>query len=208
MQLIETDEVKLRNLTADGDSFRMRVPVLQAGVRNANKRQYSLSVIKQAIADLKVRLNARRTSYGSTSHVKDMGVDEVSHLVEDVELDEKTGIASAIVRILPTTKGRNLSAIIKNGGAVGVSARGAGDVDADGTVKEGYKLLGIDFTLAPSFNTFADKAMVFESRELEDDDGAVTPLTEVQKADRFLLALSAGYRGSFQKYCEDVLSKL
>ncbi len=206
MKLIETDEVKLRTITTDGDSIRLRVPVLQSGIKNSNRRTYSFEVIKQAIADLKGRLS-KRTTYGSTSHERDLEVDKVSHIVEDVELDEKTGTAHAVIRILPTAKGRNLSAIIRGGGAVGVSARGAGEVDEGGNVKPGYRLLGIDFTLSPSFNTFANKEMVYESRELiEEDDGLV--LTEAQKADRFLLALSAGYRGTFRQYCEDVLSKL
>lgn len=211
-KLIETDEVKLRTLTQDGDSLRLRVPVLQAGVKNLNKRTYSLGVIKQAIQELKGRLS-KRSTFGSTSHVKDMELDQVSHVVEDVELDEK-GVAHAVLKILNTTKGKNLAAIIKGGGAVGISARGTGDVDKDGNVKEGYKLLGIDFTLSPSFGFRANKAMVFESLQTEENDGAVTleelekfglePLEPVKEdilRQRYESAVRlAGYKGTFASY--------
>ena len=214
MKLIETDEVKLRTLTADGDSFRMKIPVLAAGITNQNKRCYSLQVIKRAVEELKGRLK-KRSTFGSTSHVKDMELDQVSHVVEDVELDEKSGVANAIVRILGTTKGKNLAAIIKGGGAVGVSARGMGDVDEKGNVKDGYKLLGVDFCLNPSFAFHVNRAAMFESQQIEENDGAVT-LSELEKMGlvedapkelseedlkaKYDFALQAGYRGSLEQY--------
>jgi hypothetical protein len=203
MQLIETDEVKLRTLTADGDSFRMKIPVLAAGVMNGNKRTYGLSVIKKAVNELKARL-AKRSTFGSTSHVKDMELDQVSHVVEDIELDEKSGVANAIVRILGTTKGRNLAAIIKGGGAVGVSARGAGDVDEKGNVKDGYKLLGVDFCLNPSFAFHVNRAAMFESQSVEDGP---KELTEDDLRERWTQAVRfAGYKGTLEQYLQSVHS--
>lgn len=219
-QLIETDEIKLRTLTQDGDSFRMKIPVLASGVKNGNGRTYGLSVIKKAVTELKARL-AKRSTFGSTAHVKDMELDQVSHVVESIDLDEKSGVANAIVRILGTTKGKNLAAIIKGGGAVGVSARGMGDVDEKGNVKDGYKLLGVDFCLNPSFAFHVNKAMVFESLQTEDNEGAVTldeleamglvdqapVVEEVVLQKRFNFALAAGYKGTLEQYKESLKEK-
>ena len=216
MNLIETDEVKLRKLTADGDALRMKIPVLAAGITNQNKRCYSLQVIKAAVNELKGRL-AKRSTFGSTSHVRDLELDQVSHTVEDIELDDK-GVAHAIVRILGTQKGKNLQAILAGGGAVGCSARGAGDVDEKGNVKDGYKLLGVDFCLNPSFAFHVNRAAMFESASLEEDEPVTLaeletmglidekPKTEADLQARYYAAIQAGYKGDFAAY-KDVSNK-
>ena len=213
-------EVKHTSLTPDGDSFRMKVPVLQADQPNLNRRTYPFSVVQAAVEDLRAKLK-KRTAFGSTKHEKDLEVDAVSHIIEDIELDEK-GLASAIIRIFPTQRGKNLAAIVRGGGALGVSARGFGDVDERGNVKPGYRLAGVDFVTDPSFNFHVGKeCAMFESREVEEDDGTVTEeqlkefglieneliLTKEQLADRYFFAMSAGYRGTFQQYLESLNSK-
>ena len=222
MNLTETDEVKLRKLTADGDSFKIKVPVLAAGVLNTNKRCYSLQVIKAAVNELKGRL-AKRSTFGSTSHVKDMELDQVSHVVEDIELDDK-GVANAVVRILGTTKGKNLTAILNGGGEVGVSARGIGETDERGNVKDGYRLLGVDFTLSPAFPFHVSKAAMFESAPLEENEtdpavlaakgyATIEELNEAMKAGviteadpekilrlKYITARQAGFDGSAEDF--------
>ena len=212
-------ELKKAALTPDGASFKMRVPVLQADQPNLNRRTYPLSVVKAAVEDLRAKLK-KRTAFGSTKHEDALELDQVSHVVEDISLDEK-GLASAVVRIFNTQRGRNLAAIIKGGGSVGVSARGQGEVK-EGVVQTGYKLLGVDFTLDPSFSFKVNKeCAMFESREVEEDDDTVTEeqlkefglienepiLTKEQLADRYFFALSAGFRGTFAQYCESLNSK-
>lgn len=205
-------EVKHTQLTPDGDSFRMKVPVLQSGVKNMNSRTYPLAVVKAAVEELRAKLK-KRTAFGSTKHEKDLEVDAVSHYIEDIELDEK-GMATAVLKILPTTKGKNLSAIIRGGGSLGVSARGFGDVDESGNVKPGYRLAGVDFVMDPSFSFRVGKeCAMFESREVEEDTvtdeqldamGAEPfeyPLSEEAIKQRYDNAVRlAGYKGDFKSY--------
>jgi hypothetical protein len=218
-------ELKKVAFTPDRDSLRLKVPVLQADVENANKRRYPMKVVQDAVEELRAKLK-KQTAFGSTRHEKDLEVDQVSHMLESVSLDEKTGLVTAILRIFGTTKGRNLASILRGGGALGVSARGVGETKKEGKVEviqPGYRLLGVDFTLDPAFSFHVGKeAMVFESRSVEEDDGAVTEkelmemgaepfeygaLTKEQLTDRFFFALSAGYKGTFQQYCESLHSK-
>ena len=124
MKLCETNKIELRKLDPDGDSFRMRVPVLSSDQPNLNKRTYPFAVVKAAVEALKAKLQTR-SAFGSTRHEKDLEIDAVSHTIEDIELDDK-GTASAVVRILGTARGKNLASIIKGGGSLGVSARGEG----------------------------------------------------------------------------------
>jgi len=219
MELREQNEIKLRKLDQDGDAFRMKVPVLQADVENANKRRYPFAVVKKAVEELKAKLQ-KRSAFGSTRHEKDLEVDQVSHYVEDIELD-KEGTAFATLKILPTQRGRNLAAIIRGGGGVGVSARGTGDIK-DGIVQAGYKLLGVDFTLDPSFNFRVGKeCLMFESRTEEETDGEVTleelkkmglideggkELTEDVLKAKYRFAIEAGFKGDFEQY-KSILEK-
>jgi len=213
----KTSEIKHTQLTPDGDSFRMRVPVLQADAPpNANKRTYPFAVVKAAVEALKAKLQTR-SAFGSTRHEKDLEIDQVSHTIEDIELDDK-GMASAVLRILGTQRGKNLAAIIRGGGSLGISARGFGDVDEKGSVKPGYRIAGVDFTLDPSFNFIAGKECVmFESRSEEENDGAVS-LAELEKMGlinegeltkvdeetvlrlKYITAQQAGFQGSEAEY--------
>ena len=214
----KTSEIKHTQLTPDGDSFRMRVPVLQADAPpNLNKRTYPFAVVKAAVEALKAKLQTR-SAFGSTRHEKDLEIDAVSHTIEDIELDDK-GEASAVLRILGTQRGKNLAAIIRGGGSLGVSARGFGDVDEKGAVKAGYRIAGVDFTLDPSFNFRVGKECVmFESRSEEEEiDGSVS-LEELEKMGlvdeggikeqdpekivrlKYSMALQSGYQGSESEF--------
>lgn len=217
MKLLETLEFKFPKLTGQEDGFRMRFPFLHSGIQNANKRTYSLAIVKKAIGELKAKLS-RRGTFGSTSHPKEFEVDDVSHVIEDVSVDDK-GTAWADVKILPTTKGRNLMAILKGGGRLGVSARGTGDVK-DGLVQDGYSLHGVDFVTDPSFDIRVGAEAMFESRSEETDTDpnaealskaksykTVDELMEAQTQDeetalrlKYNMALQSGYQGSETEY--------
>lgn len=220
MKLLETLEFKFPKLTGQEDGFRMRFPFLHSGIQNANKRTYSLAIVKKAIGELKAKLS-RRGTFGSTSHPKEFEVDDVSHVIEDVSVDDK-GTAWADVKVLPTTKGRNLMAILKGGGRLGVSARGTGDVK-DGLVQDGYSLHGVDFVTDPSFDIRVGAEAMFESRSEEDNNsGAVTleqlekwglvdeggkELTEEAIRQRYHFAIEAGFKGSLEEYSKIASSK-
>jgi len=53
-----------------------------------------------------------------------MSVNDVSHRLLSVQMQEKNAIAEAA--ILNTDRGKNLQEILKGGGSVGVSMRGTG----------------------------------------------------------------------------------
>ena len=190
MKLCEIIETKLK-ATKDGEAFLMRFPFLYAGVKNANAREYPAETIKKAIAKLKDRLT-RRSAYGAAGHPKEMEVDDVSHQIVDVDVDEK-GNAMATVKVLPTIKGRNLGIIIKNGGSLGVSSRGSGDVK-DGVVQDNLEIAGVDFVLSPSFNIHVGKEAMFESAPLTEDgtDPAVLAAKGFKSLDELNEAMKAG----------------
>lgn len=220
MLLNETTELKAPKLTNQDGAFRMKIPFLIPDVKNDNGHIYPKALIKRAVERLKAKLG-KRSTYGSNFHPAEISLDDVSHLIEDAEVDEK-GVAVATVKVLPTQKGKNLAAIIGNGGSIGVSARGVGNEEKDGTIKDDYEILGIDFVLSPAFPLMVNKKAVFESRQIEDESGTVSLLEleqmglvedgqqkveeEILKR-RWQFAIEAGFRGTFEKYRESLSSK-
>jgi hypothetical protein len=182
---------------SEGGSFRLRVPFLQADVETANHRVYPFQILAGAVNKLQKRLyNA--PAFGSSKHLERQEVDDISHLIEAVSFEK--GTAFAILRIVPTERGRDIAAIIKNGGQIGVSARGAGTV-SDGKVQSDFSLEGIDFTLSPASGHYANQKMICESAPL-DVEAKLDEETERQKMkDKYYDAIrTAGFRGDFETF--------
>lgn len=197
-KLIEVLDLDSRIEESGDGSLRMKVPFLQADSMTANNRTYPLGVLKNAIAELKAKL-AKCLGFGSTSHKEHLEVDDTSHLIEDVELQGKTVVAT--VKILPTTKGQNLLAILRHGGKVGVSSRGRGEVqtvEGREIVKEGYSLEGLDFVLSPASGMYAGMEMVCESAPLDAEE----KLDEEQalKNKYYDAVRTSGFRGDFETF--------
>jgi len=105
-----------------------------------------------------------------------------SHLITKVWKDDSK-VWWAEAKIMDTTRGRDLLAVLKTKTKIGASLRGFGEVDSSGKVKAGLQIRAIDFVSSPSFGASAtvDQGNVFESyvpdekyEFTEDDLTAVT----------------------------------
>jgi len=196
MKLIEIFKTKstLHLEEAGGDSFRLRVPFLEADVETLNHRVYPSKVLQAAISELQKQLELT-PGFGSSRHLEKMEADDVSHFVESVAFEK--GTAYAILRVLPTALGKNVSAIIRGGGALGVSARGHGTVTAHeghGVVSDDFRLEGVDFTMAPASGHFVNRTMICESAPLEPEEHV---LSEDDLETRYRRAVSeSAYTGT------------
>jgi len=204
--------------TQDDKSLLVKFRLMGAEEQNENKRLYPAAVLKQAVEDLRGRLAKRKSSFAMNGHRDDENVDDVAAVLEDVEMTGTDVFATA--KILPTQRGQNVQAIIRNGGSVGVSAKCTGSVK-EGVVQPGLVLRGFDFTLAPGFGTFATKDSIIESVTVEDEtDGAVTENqlkefgllppdnSEESRRSRYAFALACGYKRDFQTFVEEVVLKM
>ena len=205
-----------RTLTQDDKALLVRFKLMSAETQNENNRIYPRGVLAKAVEDLKARLAKRKSSFAMNTHLDDENVDDVAAVLEDVEMSGDDVYATA--KVVPTAKGRNIMALLKNGAAVGVSAKCFGKVEK-GIVQPGVILKGFDFCLDPGFGTFVGKSNILESVSVpgeEDNTGAVT-LEELQKfgliedgqqkveesilRQRYENAVRlAGYKGDFESY--------
>lgn len=221
MELIETATIidkSARTLTQDAKALLVRFKLMSAETENENNRTYPRDVLAKAVSDLKARLTKKKNSFALNTHMDDENVDEVSAVLEDVEMMGNDVFATA--KILPTTRGKNVQVIIKNGGAVGVSAKCNGRVEK-GRVLPGLILKGFDFCLNPGFGTYATAGNIIESVTVEDEEDGMVTLSELEKMglvedgqapieeevrlnQRYNFALAAGYKGSFESYKESL----
>jgi len=111
------------------------------------------------------------------------------------------GQVFAKARVLPTERGHNLQVIIKNGGSLGVSAKGNGMVVKNEKglqeVTE-YVLEGIDFVTVPAAGTWVGKENIVESKQFI---SAPFMTKEEVLRQKYRFAVSAVYQKSFDEYC-------
>lgn len=205
----------------DDKSLLVKFRLMGSEEKNENDRIYPTAVLKQAVEDLRSRLAKRKSSFALTIHKDDEEVDDIAAVLEDVEMTGKDVWATA--RILPTARGKNVQAIIRNGGALGVSAKCHGKVEK-GIVQPGVILKGFDFVTSPGFGTYASKSNIIESVTVEDEsdgqvmledlerfglieDGGQVKVTEEILWRRFEFAVLSGYTGTREQYSRDVLKK-
>ena len=216
-------ERKNSTLTQDDKALLVRFKLMSAEMQNENDRVYPRGVLAKAVEDLKARIAKRKSSFALNAHKEDgepEEVDDVSAVLEDVEMQGLDVFATA--RILPTVRGKNVQAILRHGGSVGVSAKCHGAVK-DGRVQPGLILKGFDFVTSPGFGTFVGKSNIIESVTVEEEDtsGAVTldeleamglvdqvPVEEeVRLQKRYNFALTAGFKGTLEEYSKSVYNK-
>lgn len=142
--------------------------------RNKNDRIYSDLVAAPAILKFNKEAQLNAGILGNLDHpVGTSGtlLSNASHLVSKVWKDENK-IWWADVKILNTSKGKDLLAVLKTGATIGASLRGVGEINKKGEVLPGLEFRAIDFVSSPSFGASAtvDQSNVFESYVPEEEE--------------------------------------
>lgn len=194
--------------------MRVAVKWQHAGIINGNRRRYSKEILAREITRLSPLIEQGKV-HGSSFHPKDSAeVDDVSHLWESIKM-ESDGSCVGVVKIIPTSRGRNCQALIKAGGWIGMSSRGRGTTTQKEEVVNG-KTIKVDeinsdfvlvspgdFVLGPS----VPDAGVLRMMESRLENGP-KELTEDALCERYTQAVRfAGYRGTLEQYSKDVLKK-
>lgn len=227
-------EVKVLSEEIDektGDkTLRVQVKWQEADRINGNGRRYPRAILQREITRLAPEIK-RGAVFACGYHPKDEAeVADVAALWESVEM-KSDGQCLGIVKILPTSRGRDAQVIIHAGGHIGMSSRGYGTVTPKeeedvhtgkkvrfDEVNPDYRLKSPgDFVLNPSV---VDSGVVgmFEARfkdekveepKLEsfssDIVGRLDEAEQRKRAYKFYLeAKSSGWSGDFEEYLATV----
>lgn len=133
--------------------------------KNKNGRYYPGKTWDPAVENFGEALE-KSWKLGDLDHPLEGGtkLSSASHLLSKVWLDDD-GKGMAEAYILRTSKGNDFLTILKSKVKIGASLRGLGEVDSNGNVKPGMKILAIDFVENPSFgsNAAISQANIIES---------------------------------------------
>jgi hypothetical protein len=134
----------------DGKDMYISGIFMESNVRNRNNRIYQLDEMTNAVNQVQENIKNNLIFWGELEHPNSLHVssDRVSHMVTELRMEGNRAFGKA--KILDTPCGKIAKVLIKESGSrMGVSSRGAGQVDSEGVVS-GFQLVAIDLVLTPS----------------------------------------------------------
>lgn len=178
--------------TTDGRIF-LRGELGHTDVPTSNNRVYTKEVLEREISKLQKEAKGNKL-YGELDHPADgrTQFQRVSHIIRDLHIAPNGAIVGEL-ELLGTARGNDLAAIIKAGGAVGVSSRGTGTThkrdDGVDVVNDDYTLITYDVVADPAhsgaypdvffeWNEAKNLGRVEMSDFAKDVQGAVAPAAE------------------------------
>ena len=156
--LIETHTIKVspsqltENVNRENGNLMVEGILDTAEVKNGNGRYYKNELWDREMEKYDQLVKERR-SMGELDHPEStvINLKNVSHIVTGYNWDGDQLMGT--IEILPTPSGNILKELIKNGVTVGVSSRGMGSLEQNGSVMEvqdDFELLCWDFVSTPS----------------------------------------------------------
>jgi len=136
----------------DGNkNLYMKGICIQGGVRNANQRVYPVQEIARAVKTLNEQIHGGYSVLGEVDHPDDLKInlDRVSHMITEMWMEGPNGYGK--MKILPTPMGKLIETMITSGVKLGVSSRGSGNVQEDGSGEvSDFEIITIDVVAQPS----------------------------------------------------------
>jgi len=135
---------------AGGKDLYLKGICIQGGVRNANQRVYPVTEISRAVNTLNDQIQGGYSVLGEVDHPDDLKVnlDRVSHMITDMWMDGPNGFGK--MKILPTPMGNLVKTMLQSGVKLGVSSRGAGEVNESTGEVNGFEIITVDVVAQPS----------------------------------------------------------
>lgn len=128
------------------------------GIATANGRIYPLGIMSREVTRLQPRLE-QSSLYAAVDHPGDgkSRIRDAGALIKGLRIEQDGTIWGKFQIIEDTDCGRNLAAILRAGGSVGVSSRGLGSTTSNESgnevVGEDFRLVSFDFVLDPAVQT-------------------------------------------------------
>ena len=127
---------------------------MQSDVVNRNRRLYPDAIMEREVESYKQNYVATKRAVGELSHPDniEINLDKITHLTESISKEGKNYIGRA--KILNTTAGKEVKALLEGGVQLGVSSRALGSVKLNemgiNEVQKDFSLRAIDIVFHPS----------------------------------------------------------
>ena len=136
---------------AEGKNLFMKGICIQGGIRNANQRVYPVQEISRAVKTLNDQITGGYSVLGEVDHPDDLKInlDRDSHMISEMWMDGPNGYGK--MKILPTPMGQLVRTMLESGVKLGVSSRGSGNVQEDGSGEvSDFEIITVDVVAQPS----------------------------------------------------------
>jgi len=146
------DQARMVVESADqGKNLFMKGIFIQGGVRNANQRVYPVNEISRAVNTLNDQITGGYSVLGEVDHPEGLNInlDRVSHMITEMWMDGPNGYGK--LKILPTPMRQLVKTMLESGVKLGVSSRGSGNVQEDGSGQvSDFEIITVDVVAQPS----------------------------------------------------------
>lgn len=135
--------------TTDGKSMWLNGVCMQSSIQNRNGRKYPLQEISAAVQSAMQRIKENNGIFGELDHPTTLQInsDRISHAITEMWMNGNDAYGKA--KLLNTPMGLIAQELLKSGVKIGVSSRGAGNVNESGDV-QGFQFITYDIVITPS----------------------------------------------------------
>lgn len=148
-ELAPTEAQMITESTTDGKSMWLNGVCMQSSIKNRNGRNYPLHEIAAAVESARQRIKENNGIFGELDHPQTLQInsDRISHVITEMWMSGNDAFGKA--KLLNTPMGLIAQELLKSGVKIGVSSRGAGNVNESGDV-QGFQFITYDIVITPS----------------------------------------------------------
>lgn len=148
-ELLPLEARVINESSTDGKSMWLNGICMQSTIKNRNGRNYPLTEIAGAVEAAKQRIKECNGIFGELDHPQSLNInsDRISHVITEMWMNGNDAYGKA--KILNTPMGLIAQELLKSGVKIGVSSRGAGNVNESGNV-QGFQFITYDIVITPS----------------------------------------------------------
>ncbi len=165
----------------DGKSLWLNGIFMQSEAKNRNGRVYPLSEISEAVRIASDTIRQTNGIFGELDHPQSLQInsDRISHYITEMWMNGNNAFGKA--KLINTPMGLIAQELIKSGVKIGVSSRGAGNVNESGHVS-GFGFITCDIVIQPSA-PLAYPGSVYESLQQANNGNKIMTLAEHYRND-------------------------
>jgi len=155
------DKTNIVESASNDRTLSMKGVFIQAEVKNHNERVYPLNEITAAVQHVMERIEKGESVLGECDHPEELSInlDRVSHVITGMWMESNNGCGN--LKVLNTPTGQIIKTLLESEVKLGVSSRGAGEVNHTGVVS-GFEIVTVDIVAQPSAPSAYPKA-IYES---------------------------------------------
>lgn len=175
-ELLPSECGLIQESATDGKTLWLRGCFMQSEQKNRNGRIYPMSEMSRAVNHANQMIVEHNGIFGELDHPQSMSInlDRVSHAITELQLRGNDVYGRA--KLLNTPMGQIGQELVRSGVRLGVSSRGAGDVNESGMVS-GYNFVTVDIVARPSASGAMPQS-VYESLDSASNGRAIQTLAE------------------------------